>query len=258
MTFSHACASNVVPLMARIVLGAAFIHAGYGKIFDDETWTGKDAALLRQLGVEGSAPAAVDSGAEPDQASNSPGGMELRFASLNRQDENQEQGGDNAAEESGQDEGEVEQQDPGDEPEIEPAPPPVVEDQPARPVQARKLYGVAITLRRAGLTQYEKALAWGTALTELVGGALILIGLFSRIWGLGLALVMAVAFYTTVWPDFSADTYGYIGDQYHYFFSIVGRFVLAFSVFLTGAGAISADRLLFRHGQDEEPDVDLT
>lgn len=263
MSFSHACATNIVPLMARIVLGAAFIYAGYGKIFNDQTWTGEDAALLRQLGVEGSAPASVDSSSEEsDQASDWTNGMELRLAGFNRLavDQDQEQG--DASDETEQEEGEPAQDPPidesGDDPEIEQAPPPIAGNQAARPVQARKLYGIALLLNRSGIEQYEKPLAWGAALTELVGGALILIGLFSRIWGIGLAIVLAVAFYTTTWTDFSADPYGFLDTRFNHFFAQVGLFVLAFGVFLTGAGAISADRVLFRHGPDEDADVDLT
>jgi uncharacterized membrane protein YphA (DoxX/SURF4 family) len=187
--------------------------------------------------------------------------VELRFASWSAvqdvtepgegaiiiQEEQDQQTGD---EEGTQDEP------PTDEPEAEQAPP--VVPGPGGDLRARKLYDVALKVHEAGLEQYETAIAWGTALVELVGGALILIGLFSRIWGLALAVIMAGAFYTTSWPGFSADPYGFLGENFDLFVSQVGRFMLAFGVFLTGPGAISADRMLFRHGHDEEPDVDLT
>ncbi len=249
MTFSHSCASNIVPLLARLVLGGAFIFAGYEKVFTDGHYSGDEAAVLRGLGVEGSS---TPSAWSPDQPS-------LHFASLSFQDPpaDEQEGETDAEDASDQVEGEQDSAPPEatDEPEIIQGDDVVAAD---GPLFARKLYGVAVAVHRGGLQQYELAVAWATALMELVGGALILVGLFSRIWAFGLACVMAGAFYFTTWPDFSEDPYRFVDGNFDHFFAQVGLFVLALAVFLTGPGAISADRMLFKHGRDEDTDVDLT
>jgi hypothetical protein len=51
MSFSHATAMNFVPLMARIVLAAAFIPAGYGKLFKQAEFSEDQAKRLNELGV---------------------------------------------------------------------------------------------------------------------------------------------------------------------------------------------------------------
>jgi uncharacterized membrane protein YphA (DoxX/SURF4 family) len=90
------------------------------------------------------------------------------------------------------------------------------------------------------------------AMTELVAGALLAIGLFSRLWGLALAVVMGVAFYLTSWPALVAVNYSLFAlaaDPNP--LALAGLslqsalFVLAFGIFLTGPGPVSLDRLLF-------------
>ena len=100
--------------------------------------------------------------------------------------------------------------------------------------------------------QYAKYGAWLAALTEFVGGLLILIGFLSRVWGLGLAITMGMAFYLT-----TMKSYGFILDEPNPLVftqntphaqglaAQLGLFVLAFGLFLTGPGPLSLDRLLF-------------
>ncbi len=94
---------------------------------------------------------------------------------------------------------------------------------------------------------------WAAAGTELVGGGLILLGVFSRIWGLGLAITMGVAFYLTSLTAFIQ--YGFMhlpmADFYRGFTQIC-LFVMAFGVVLGGAGTLSLDGLLFGGDYEEE------
>lgn len=86
---------------------------------------------------------------------------------------------------------------------------------------------------------------------ELIGGALILLGLFSRLWGLALAGVMGAAFWLTSWPllatgDPITALFNLPLGDFNRLFCQAGLFVLAFGVFLTGPGAVSIDRAIFR------------
>jgi uncharacterized membrane protein YphA (DoxX/SURF4 family) len=87
---------------------------------------------------------------------------------------------------------------------------------------------------------------------EALGGALILVGLFSRVWGLGLAVTMGFAFWLT--SVAAVGEYGFFSlpiPEFNRAFAQLGLFVLAVSVLLTGAGGMSLDRALFRGGADE-------
>ena len=89
---------------------------------------------------------------------------------------------------------------------------------------------------------------------------MILVGLFSRVWGLGLAITMCTAFYVTSLPALLGVGNLFTGlfnlpmDAFNGMFTQLGLFVLAFGVFLTGAGPISLDRALFRKGDDDDED----
>jgi uncharacterized membrane protein YphA (DoxX/SURF4 family) len=101
------------------------------------------------------------------------------------------------------------------------------------------------------------SLAWAAALTELIGGGLILVGFLSRLWGLGLAITMGVAFYLV-----SMQVYGVLGmsplvyatdvARFNTTFNQLALFVLAVGVLLTGPGPASVDRLLFGRGKVKE------
>ena len=52
MSFSRNAATNLVPLLSRLVLAAAFIPAGWDKIMGDPiVYTGRDARILQELGI---------------------------------------------------------------------------------------------------------------------------------------------------------------------------------------------------------------
>ncbi|MHC4784884.1 MAG: hypothetical protein ACYTE6_02860, partial [Planctomycetota bacterium] len=52
MSFSRKASANVVPLLSRLVLAAAFIPAGYDKIMGEPmVFEGQDALTLQKLGI---------------------------------------------------------------------------------------------------------------------------------------------------------------------------------------------------------------
>ena len=113
---------------------------------------------------------------------------------------------------------------------------------------ASAMHGVTLRCHDAGwpFPTYLAALA---ALTELLGGVLLLAGFLSRIWGLGLAVAMSVAFYL-----YTVRTLGVLqenlfafANQINDFNALVaqlGLFALAIGILLTGPGPLSVDRLL--------------
>jgi uncharacterized membrane protein YphA (DoxX/SURF4 family) len=228
MTFSQSAACNVVPLLARIVLAAAFIPAGWNKVMTE--WTPPPAAAQR-LQALGVLPMPVVGG-----------GLTIIRASLQAEPTTQ-------PDEAPSTEGVTETV------ETPPLPqPPATQPAtaPASAVTVRALHQVTVLLDAAGFSQYAVLGAWAAALTELVGGALLLVGLFSRFWGLGLAVAMGMAFYLTS-LEIVTDTWIFKAthEQGHQIFAQAGLFVLAFGVFLTGAGALSLDRAIFRSAPPE-------
>ena len=122
----------------------------------------------------------------------------------------------------------------------------------ATAVRAKRLHRVTVMLLdNSPLPERFKPhwLAWAAAGTELLGGALILLGLVSRVWGLGLAITMGVAFYlTTLTPVLDYGALNLPLPVFNQAFTQIGLFALAVGVAMTGAGALSLDRMLFRGG----------
>ncbi len=272
MSFSYGAARNLVPLLSRLVLAAAFVPAGWLKIMAEErVFEGRDAQILKDMGV---GEPVMDDLASLDGL---PGILasyqyqEVETGSLRPQQEEEE-------EEPAEEEAAEEPQPPAGEPEVPPAqePDPVIDQPPAQPqptpeviaqpepqpdraeetqqggrVKAKRLYSVAVLLYKSGWPAGLRPdmMAWAAAGTELVGGGLILIGLFSRLCGLGLAAVMGFAFYFTSLA--AVTTHGFLElpiPDFNQVFTQLGLFVLAFGVMLTGAGGFSLDWLLFKRG----------
>ncbi len=230
MSFSKFAGTAIVPTLSRIVLCAAFLPAGWNKVLTETTFSGDDAQRLIQLGV-------ID--AEPQAHI----GLNRSIVPASFQDE--AAGDDQAPAESS-----------------EPEQPAVTTDEaattPSEPgtYKARPLHGVTLLLDKAGWPA-PIWMARLAAFTELVGGGLLFVGLFSRVWGLGLAIAMCVAFYLTSWNLLlDSHLFSLKVPDFNRMFAQTGLFVLAFGVFLTGAGPISLDRALFRRTVDEDDDED--
>jgi uncharacterized membrane protein YphA (DoxX/SURF4 family) len=284
MGFTRRASSTVVPLLARIVLAAAFIPAGWDKIMGEPiVYEGAAAKTLRDLGI--GTPAAMAT------ATQDPLGFFQQDVETGRLRDRVRPRGDQPAGEGpapapaptrptpppAEPAPEPEPEpDPIPEPEPDPEPIPQPDPEPVQPepqpqvldsgasgiapIKARRLYKIAVLLEENGWPASLKPgwMAWAAAGTEAIGGALILIGLFSRVWGLGLAITMGVAFYLTSLGG--VQEYGFfsmpIGVS-NQVFAQLGLFVMAAGVAMTGAGAMSLDRALFRRAGDDGDDEHL-
>jgi uncharacterized membrane protein YphA (DoxX/SURF4 family) len=257
MTFSQYAGTAIVPTLARLVLAAVFVSTGWNKV-KDRDFDPMEAARLRRLGVNVAEvrPVAMLAPA----LSHSQAGF--RLAAYHPQ----------AQGSSGQ----------TPDPDAPPAPDAAASQAPAQantqpgasgsaspveplpPGQYRALgmYGISLMLEDNGFS--PTMCVWGArvaAFTELLGGAMLLLGLFSRLWGLGLAVTMGVAFYlVSMKMNHIFETNPFVFAQNHSAFSTaavqLSLFVLAFGIFLTGAGPLSIDRILFgRDADDATPGI---
>ncbi len=274
MTFRHFLTLHFCPLIIRLVLALTFIWFGFGK-FKTATYTGVDAGILISLGVGD-----VVANAAEEEEELPPSTRRFEFelpdsrlalrnsiaaAHLGYQDEETDDGGDGADEVTDPvgDDGTADETEGTDE--LEAGDDVVVEPvvyELDKTVEAAKYHRITIMLHQAGHS-YPKWMALIAVLTEAVGGVLILVGLFTRIWGLGLAIAMGYAFYFTSWVALTADvdpltgSLGKVysgltsmgtlgdGDQISAFFQLC-CFGLSLVVFLGGPGKYSLDHLIFR------------
>ena len=231
MSFSTFAGTAIVPTISRIVLCAAFLPAGWNKVMTETTFSGDDAQRLIQLGV-------ID---EEPQAHI---GLNRSIVPASFQDEA-----------AGDDQAPDEPSEPQEQPAVTADEAETTPSEPAT-YTAKPLHGITLMLDRAGWPA-PVWMARLAAFTELVGGGLLFVGLFSRFWGLGLAIAMGVAFYLTSWNVLlDSHLFGLKVPEFNRMFTQTGLFVLAFGVFLTGAGPISLDRALFRKTVDEDDDED--
>lgn len=253
MAFSQSCAANFVPFLARLVLGAVFITAGANKLGQTD-YTGEDLRKLREMGVLAAGPSVM-----------------LYRASYSPQDP--AGGGSGQSIGGGQDEGGT-QTPPTTPPTVPPtgggtdagaqqgggeagtgqAPTPPA----GETVRSYKLYGIATMLKGTPGEPYAKYLAWAATIAELVGGAMVLVGLFARFWALSLVGVMGVAFYLTSWPMLTEAGFNIFalasspekGVQNAIMYLQLSLLVMSLGIVVTGPGAASLDRFLFKGGDE--------
>lgn len=251
LTFSQSAASGLVPLLARVALAAVLVPAGYHKVMSQTEFSGDDARRLRELqlvdATDAGAPhvtrVSLVQAAKPDDTTAPKGAppaaapqSEPQAAPPNGpKDASDAKPADGAQQASpsgaaGTRGGEAAQS--------------------GEPVKARTLHKVTLLVDSHGW-RYPVAQAWAAALCELVGGALLLFGLFARLWALGAAVTMGVAFYFTSLANY-AETSGFFRTfplaEFNQFAAQVALFVLAFGILLSGAGAVSFDRLILGSG----------
>ncbi len=101
--------------------------------------------------------------------------------------------------------------------------------------------GIAQLMASKG-APFPEVLGWMAGLTEFFGGILVLIGLLSRFWALGLGFVMVVAIQTVHGPN----GFDIRNSGYEYCFTLL---VMSLSIFLGGPGVFSVDKLLFGRGR---------
>jgi len=266
MTLSQKSGVTIIPLLARIVLGLAFITVGVAKVKHVVEYSPADAQKLANMGVileagpatvkktddaEGEAEKAGDG--EDAQSSAATSDASFALASYSQDGEADNQGDGGEEEQTG---GET----------VDPP----TQLEPADVYHGSMKWNIALLLEANNLPEpvlMTHVATW----TELVGGILILLGFLSRIWGLGLAIAMGVAFYTTTMSTylggFPNSIFRIAAEDIPLFntvFSQLGLFVLAFGVMLTGPGPVSIDRLIMprkssgdEYDDDDEPSVQI-
>jgi uncharacterized membrane protein YphA (DoxX/SURF4 family) len=124
---------------------------------------------------------------------------------------------------------------------------------PLAPLTQRGLYTLALLADRARLP-FPAELAWAVAGVQLVGGACVLLGLFSRVWGLLMSVILAGLFVMTSLPAVkAAGPFALHAEQQNVALAQLALFVLALGTFLVGPGALSLDRAIFRRTRRAKP-----
>ena len=241
MSFSHAAAAHVVPLLSRLAIAAVMIPLGWTDLTTTSTFTGEDAGLIDRLEL-----------AEP---SASVAGRKVAW--LRQAPESTEGAGTNSETSSSA------SSDPpaatSEEPtapsaEVSPSAaestsPTASEVEPAASegtVTARHLHRWTVLFAEAGVPG-PVPLAWTTALLEVIGGSLLVLGLVTRVWG----VLCATLFASLIWilgVPYTAPNYLF-GADVAAFESVaagLGMLVLSLGLALTGGGFLSLDRAIFR------------
>lgn len=283
MRWNFFAGTALMPTFARVVLALAFIATGLHKIADKVEYSAEDAAILKSefditleeapaaetvamnVAFYSQATAQEEEGkvAPPENDEPAAGDEQTKPESPAQETEKPSEVEEQPQTPPANAPVDVKTEDKKSGPDLIEIPAeekPAATDEPAKPavVDAGKkyhglpLYQIAITLHNNNIPN-GNILAWIAALTEFIGGILILVGLFSRVWGLGLAITMAMAFYlTSMQPYFVSvgilET-GEGADGYALFnrvFCQLGLGLLALLIFLVGPGPLSLDRLIFR------------
>lgn len=227
MAKSNVGAVSIAPVFLRLAVGLTFLWAGLGKIMAREGVMGDDAAWLAKEGVI-AVPAPVVKDGEPKHVVISSDGPRA--------------------------------------------------DQFTEPVQVRRVYKLAVFLKHAGEAPSGKSalwprflaegatpirMAWGAGITEALGGAFLVVGLFTRLSGFALAVVIATASWLTqLGPAMqSGDATLWIFPKHEAFDSAAWQtlwwqallFAGAMALFFAGSGTLAFDRVLF--GSPKEPEA---
>ena len=247
MSPSQFAATNILPFLARVVLCLAFLPQGWNNLMRDVEYTAHDAQRLRELGIRGI------TDPDPKKADVALGAMR------------------------GWEFPEPDPQQPASSPPAGAAPAtpapaapaatvpaalparasPVVPSSPSAsplaPLTQRGLYTLALLADRARLP-FPAELAWAVAGVQLVGGACVLVGLFSRVWGLLMSVILAGLFVMTSLPAVkAAGPFALHAEQQNVALAQLALFVLALGTFLVGPGALSLDRAIFRRTRRAKP-----
>ncbi len=272
----------LAPVFLRLALAVTFLWAGLGKFMARIEVQGEQAAILANYGVlpnphaGRAAPGSPNTLPDPPDDQAQAPSLTLRLASFQPEDAP----GPGAQPES---------QPAPEQPEPQPAPPSRVLASAADfpdPIKVRQYAGLVLGLHDAihpaldpddssprmrlwpdldptrDFDPWPVRLAWAVALTELIGGALIAIGLLTRIAALGVGGVMIGALWlTAIGPALQSGktTLGFLPDYPAFdpaWQTPLLQFILlcaAIALFLAGPGALSLDRLLVGGPPRPEP-----
>jgi uncharacterized membrane protein YphA (DoxX/SURF4 family) len=254
MSPSQFAATNILPLLARIVLCLAFLPSGWNDLMVDGEFTGTDAQRLREMGVRGITdpdPAKADvalgamrgeawwaaQGDAPAQAAPATPAPTQPATAAPTAAKPAVPAAPAAAPAAAN---------------VSPSPVAVAAAarlSPMAPLTQRGVYWLALQADRARIP-FPIEVAWAVAGVKFVGGVCMVLGLFSRVWGVLMATIVAALFVMTGMPVIKAGGarafFHFTPDQSNMVFAQLGLFVLALGTFLVGPGALSLDRAIFR------------
>lgn len=282
---------SLAPLLLRIALAVVFIWAGAVKLMTTMPVKGQDAAILANMGIGLKtgplSPAVIPAPSKPSDPA-APAGMQPPERPLPAPGaEPRKPGNPSRAEPPLRPEAKpiiVTQREaapsampmpllalaaPASAPASASAAPAYTADQFPDAQEVLAVYGIAIGLHKAsipggpagstmalvpaafGQGSVPIYLAWAAGITELAGGALVLIGLFTRFWSFAIACVMLVAMWMTqIGPAIqSGDTFLFIlpnhpwnrMDLFVPFMFQFTLFMMALALTILGAGSASVD-----------------
>lgn len=286
LTARQRTALSVPPLLLRLVLAIIFIWAGYAKIFGFMDVTPENRAALVAAGVLGQ-PGAETPDTPLDEPMSDPIDEPIDQP-IDESDPIDEPAPDPIQEPAG---------DPIDEPIEDPGlssiqRPMVTLVAQTEPQRVRQLNNLAVLLHKSanppatladdesgtleaqrpmalwpaaiGTPPWPQRIAWAAALTELVAGLLLLIGLFTRLGGLSIAVVMGSALWLTeIGPAIqSGDTWLWVLPMYDpmnlstytrplYQLSLL---VIGLALLFSGPGMLSLDRWIFGKSVADDED----
>lgn len=267
MSASEPLAVTVAPLFIRLALAVTFIWAGSIKVFYSMAVPPAQAAALAQMGLSlptaraGTAPAA----ATPGPAAPAPAAPSTPLP-VPRNQSGSKNGASAPATEPRGATFAAAQTSAG-----VPGGVAATAAEPVGPVEVRRVYAIALMVQsaanppvkdghaampmwpaKAATGSWPLVFAWAAAATELVGGVMVLVGLFTRLWCLGLAFTMLVALWLTqIGPVVQAGS-GVLGFLPAYpvtdaqaWMPVLWPFsllMLALAGVFAGSGALSVDR----------------
>jgi len=309
MRFLDKLGLNATPLVLRLALGTVFVWAGSSKLLHSDAFPGERGARLAEMGIiakpAGSGPVTPivpesTPDPEPKPVPDEPEIEEPAKAPVEEPvkepkpetpvaDPNLPDPAPNTTRESGAT--------PESEPIAEARSMMVIlparaqaatkqtESEADKPPRLKRLYGLVLVLDRASKPNQQgyilwpkflstpawmERMAWAAALTEFIGGLLILLGLLTRPAALGIFGTMLTAMWLTqIGPSIGA-TGSFLGflpnpemsDPTKWnsttsgWLMILWQFTLAcvaLGLTLSGAGKVSMDALIFRRGEDDRP-----
>ncbi len=212
MSLSQNASLELAPLFARIVLAAIVLPAGYVSIFRTSNFSNQDAARIEAMG--------------------SPAKMI---------EESVEKIKPVALREETQDESEKQDKQTKDE----------SEKSGAGANTMRNLNHFVLRLDDCKVPQ-PLIVGWVCAIAELVGGFILLVGLFTRWFALLLFIGGVFHIWLMTWPQVrNALPWEWQQDKMHLFASSLTTILMSLSLLLTGPGRFSLDRLIFaKHHAD--------
>ena len=232
MTLSQGAAATIVPLLSRLLLAVLFVPTGWTMLTSQHTFRGEPLEQLQQLGVI-AAPTAErtarlrldDPPIAPDEALREAAPVVTPPAPQPSEATPATPPGDHAHQHT---------------------PPPLPIAPVAEGVEARSLHQWTVTFATADWPR-PVLLAWSMALLSLLGGAMLLLGLVTRLWALLLAAAVGSLFWIESAPLVAAHwMFGLEPAQFALVASQSTMTLLAFGLLLSGGGAVSLDRAIFR------------